>query len=50
MKDDICLELLEKASPQTENLKKIAELPGAAPGIHHFARVLDTWIGGMNEG
>ena len=41
MKYDKCLELLEKASPQTPDLKKISELPGAvAPGPHCFARVL----------
>ena len=30
MKADRCLKWLEKASPQTLNFKKIAELPGAA--------------------
>ena len=41
MKGDMCLKWLEKASPQAPDLKKFAELSGAAAhGTHHFARIL----------
>ena len=43
MKGDMCLKWLEKASPQAPDLKKFAELSGAAAhGTHHFTRILDT--------
>ena len=42
---DRYLQWLEKASPTTPNLKKIAELPGATvPGPHHFAWILDRGL------
>ena len=44
-KADRCLEWIEKAYPQTPDLKKLTELPGAAyPGSLHFATILDKGI------